>query len=345
MAWDVLPQGTSVDVHSIAQFNHWLGSAPVAATTAATHSTQLLTCSFDYSKLVQAKDGSGAIGAVRGEGVTQFAHQARFHEAQNLQSVVNTGLVFNIASQLVAQKHLADINERLKVIEQQVKGIQKHLEQSRFAVIEAFQEHLQRVGMLLAQGDQIATSTLQTLAAEAQKVRALVLHIRHDLKEAHAQVVQFDSSSWFGSNDVRANLQKLLERIEHLQREYLLGMQCLLVANLILYVKHGGNKEFALASESYVKELRSDDGALLQWKKTQTQVDLLLKKMKPVFELGKSTQANALMVQKTQSKVAILLEHDTQQVLELQKRMERVQAPKVALELENGKVVRGRYLD
>lgn len=83
-----------------------------------------------------------------------------------------------------------------------------------------------------------------------------------------------------------------------MQREYLLGMQCLLLANLILFTKHNGNKEFVLAAQDYVQELQAEQGLLSQWEQMQRKVAFHLSKMKPLFERSSSTQANAVLVEK-----------------------------------------------
>ncbi|MDH1475226.1 hypothetical protein N5F13_12015 [Comamonas thiooxydans] len=337
-------QGSDLDTESISQLNHLLSLVPSSVTAVAGNSKQLMTCSFDYSKLIQAKDGSGAIGGVYKEGTNQIGAQARFHEAENLKSVVNTGFLLNIASQALAQKHLADINERLKSIESQVKSIQEFLEKSRLSKIQAFQEHLQRIGVMLGNREKVLSETLQVLAQEVQDVRSQVIHVRYDLEKAYQQVKEFDSSSWFGSNDVRMELQKKVKRIGHLQREYLLGMQCLLVANLILYIKHGGNKEFVRAGNDYLAELNNEQGLLAKWDATTRSVSVHLSRMKPVFELAKSTQANAQLVESTVGKVNELVARDSAKALQFQQRLVDAQNPRVLLEIEGGLVVRGNYL-
>lgn len=337
-------QGSDLDTESISQLNHLLSLVPSSVTAVAGNSKQLMTCSFDYSKLIQAKDGSGAIGGVYKEGTNQIGAQARFHEAENLKSVVNTGFLLNIASQALAQKHLADINERLKSIESQVKSIQEFLEKSRLSKIQAFQEHLQRIGVMLGNREKVLSETLQVLAQEVQDVRSQVIHVRYDLEKAYQQVKEFDSSSWFGSNDVRMELQKKVKRIGHLQREYLLGMQCLLVANLILYIKHGGNKEFVRAGNDYLAELNNEQGLLAKWDATTRSVSVHLSRMKPVFELAKSTQANAQLVESTVGKVNELVARDSAKALQFQQRLVDAQNPRVLLEIEGGFVVRGNYL-
>lgn len=337
-------QAQELDEHSISQLNHLLSLVPSSVTAVAGNSKQLMTCSFDYSKLIQAKDGSGAIGAVYKEGTKTIGAQARFNEAKSLRSAVNTGLLLNIASQAMAQKHLADINERLKSIETQVKGIQEFLEQSRFAKIQVFQELLHRIGTMLKNREEILPETMQKLANKAQDVRAEVVHIRCDLDKTQQQIKDFDSNSWFGSDDVRVALQEKIKRLSCLHREYLLGMQSLLIANLILYVKYGGNKEFVYAGEEYLAELQDDKGLLAQWNATMRHVKVHLSKMKPVFELAKSTQANVLLVESSIAKVQQMMTQDVNQIRQLQQRIVDAQAPRIMLELENDRITRGHYL-
>jgi len=341
---DIAGESLEMSSNNVSQFNHLLGLVPSTAASVAGHSKQLMTCSFDYSNLIQAKDGSGAIGAVLKEGSNKIGAQARFHEAENLKSVLNTGVLLNFASQVLAQKHLADINERLKAIEHQVKGIRQFLEDSRLSKIEAFQEHLEHMAATLTKGDELGTITLGTMAHKVQDLRAEVKHLHKDLERAHNEVHAFDSSSWFGSNDLRDALREKIDRVNHLQREYLLGMQCLLVANLILFMKAGGNREFVVEGQSWLAELNDPNGIVAQWDITKQRVAVHLSKMKPVFELARSTQANVELVDAKVSGVQRLLTQDVGQIRDLEQKLVNAQTPRVFLEVENGQVVRGRYL-
>lgn len=336
--------GDMLDPRSISKLNHWFSSLPTAATAAAGNSPQLMTCSFEFSRLVQAKDGSGALGVVLKPGTNKFGAQARFQEAENLKSMVNASLVFNLASQILAQKHLADINERLQAIERKVDEIKTHLEASRFAKIQALREHLYIVGTLLSSGEEITKDTLQNLAKSAQEVRAQVIHINKDIAAAHAEIERFDPNSLFGSNDLRDKLQEIINDIGRLQREYLVGLQCLLLANLVLFVKHGGNKEFVLSSENYLKELRNANGTFPKWEKTKRTIARHLSKMKPLFERAISSQANALQVERRVKQVDSLLDIDTAQVTQLHDRILAAQTPRVILEIVDGKIQQGRHL-
>ena len=66
--------------------------------------------------------------------------------------------------------------------------------------------------------------------------------------------------------------------------------------------------------------------------------------MKPVFELAKSTQANAQLVESTVGKVNELVARDSAKALQFQQRLVDAQNPRVLLEIEGGLVVRGNYL-
>lgn len=335
---------SELDSKNISKLNHWLSSLPVTAVTVAGNSPRLMKCSFEYSQLLQTKDGSGAVGAVLKPGTNKIGAQARFQDAGTLKSMVNASLIFSIASQLLAQKHLADINEFLQVIEKKVDAIQKFLERARFAKIQALYEHLQIIGKLISDGSEISENTLSTLAKTKHEVRANVIHIRKDMDEAYDGIKRFDPNSVFSSNGLRDKLNQLIDKVERLQSEYLIGMQCLLMANLVLFIKKDGNKEFVLTSEQYLNELDDNRGIISQWDKMKRTITLHLSKMKPFFERALSSQANALQVESKLKQANNQLCIEIKKITDLNDRVKAAQSPQVMLEIVNGKVERGRYL-
>lgn len=121
-------------------------------------------------------------------------------------------------------------------------------------------------------------------------------------------------------------------------------MQCLLVANLILFIKHDGNQEFVLTSEVYLKELNASNGIFQQWEKIKRKVAHHLSKMKPIFERTSSTQANALQVERKLNQTDNLLSTDNVLLAQLGERIQAAQSPQVLLEIVDNKVLRGRFL-
>ncbi|BBQ52918.1 hypothetical protein WP2S18C03_19990 [Aeromonas veronii] len=284
------------------------------------------------------------MGSVIDPETNRFVAQARFHEADNLKNMVNANLIFNLASQILAQKHLADINERLQTIERKIDSIDLHLQESRFSKIETFRERLQIVGKLIQSGEEISEISLQNISKSTLEIRSEVNHIRKNIIQAHKDINSFDPSSIFGSNDIRDTLNDKINNIERLQSEYFIGMQCLLIANLILFIKLKGNSEFTTASERYVNELNDETGVSFSWERCKRTISRHLNMMKPLFERTISTEANVIQIRNRLNKTDCLFEIEKTQLMQLNNRVQEAKTPTILLETINGKVKRGLYL-
>lgn len=114
-------------------------ATPSVVTAAATHSTQLMEVVIN-GQMLAATDGNGLRAIAKaGKG---FEH-ARLYEPSNLQNIANAAAIWQLASVVVAQKHLADISATLKCVETKVDGIQSFLEEERLAVIKSAMNYLE----------------------------------------------------------------------------------------------------------------------------------------------------------------------------------------------------------
>lgn len=333
-----------IDAGNLTQFSHWVSSIPSVGSAVTGNSKHLICCDIEFAKLMKAKDGTGSLGLIRKSGSTQIGAHVRLNEAKKLKTLVNTGLLLNLVSNLVAQQHLADINKKLEKIQSSLQEVIAFQKGERTSKLQAFYEKLQQVGQLISKGSEISEKTLQTISNNKQDVRGLVLHLKSDFEAKRNQIDKFDNSSLFGSNDLRQELQGIVSELGSLYKEYMLGMQCLVMANLILYFKEGCQEEFAEEGKKLAAELTSRDGIETNWKEMQRRIARHLNKMKPVFEFKSSTQANAQLVEKSVQRVNSMLQIESTMLLGLQQRMKAPQNQKMLLEVENGKIVRGSYL-
>lgn len=333
--------GNNLDQDTISQFNHCLSLFPSAATARAGNSSKLMTCSFAYEQLKQAKDGTGAIGAVPNE-TGKIKAQARFQEAKKVKSLVNATLVFNIVSQALAQKHLADINERLNIIGQKIDKIQKHLEQSRSSKIEAFYEFLRVNGQLIADRKSISECTLQSISEGAREMCTEITHLKNDIDSARKEIEEFNPKSWFGSNDIREKLNEKIENISRLNREYILGVQSVLIAYLTLYIKKGGSDDFFSLSRARIEDFSEIAST---WGGTKATIKRHLLNMKPFFELARSTHANTLQIENKVNSANNSFYDQKKRIENLYKNIQSAQSPRFILEVVDGQVRRGRLLD
>ena len=105
---------------NISIFNQLFSNIPSLATKFETVKNQIVSINIDPRKLTLAKDGNGLRGMVHGvnkDGKFGVVENVRIFEANTLKQFINSGVIFNLASTVVAQKHLADINEKLKEIQ------------------------------------------------------------------------------------------------------------------------------------------------------------------------------------------------------------------------------------
>ena len=101
--------------------------------------------------LITAADGNGLRAFAMGP--TGIKEQARLFDVNNLQNMINATAIWQVASVLVAQKHLADISSKLEEIKKGVAGISRFLENQRKARISSTYEYLLQIYTALQRGE------------------------------------------------------------------------------------------------------------------------------------------------------------------------------------------------
>jgi len=115
-----------------------LQTVPATSTAIMANSGKLMEVVIN-GKMLAASDGNGYRAIAK---ATKGFEHARLHEPSNLQNAANAAAIWQIASVVVAQKHLADISATLKRIESQASGIQNTLEEARTAIIQSVIDYL-----------------------------------------------------------------------------------------------------------------------------------------------------------------------------------------------------------
>lgn len=165
--------------------------------------------------LAAAPDGNGLRGFVHnGKHITEHA---RFYEDPKLQNLVNSAALFNIASAVVAQKHLADISERLEAIEEGVAAIHSFLKDARLAEINGAVAYLRQVAGPVMTGAQTPAIRQKLEDFEASLI-SIQHHLESDLRELRESIQTMKDPGKLGTSGMAAALQaqqpKLLELID-----------------------------------------------------------------------------------------------------------------------------------
>jgi hypothetical protein entcl_0677 len=101
-------------------------------TTGVITSSELATgnyiqCTVSPELLAKVKDNPNLLRGVIVEN-GRLAEHAKFLKPKNLQKIVTSGVLFNVLSTIVAQKHLADISKKLSDIQNSIDQILKDIE-------------------------------------------------------------------------------------------------------------------------------------------------------------------------------------------------------------------------
>lgn len=156
--------------------------APSMAVAAKAGSTQLMEVVIN-GPLVKAADGNGFRAMTMGaDGIKE---NARLFQPDGLQNLANAAMVWQIASVIVAQKHLADISKTLKRVEEKVAGVQSMLEEQRAALIKSALNYIETTRSAMQKGEFLERTRDKLEDFEIQLEQAgltLVQQIRRELK-------------------------------------------------------------------------------------------------------------------------------------------------------------------
>lgn len=192
---------------NISIFNQLFSNIPSLATKFETVKNQIVSINIDPRKLTLAKDGNGLRGMVHGvnkDGKFGVVENVRIFEANTLKQFINSGVIFNLASTVVAQKHLADINEKLKEIQKGINEIRHFQEDERRSKIDT------TVKLLKLVSEHMTVYEQETPIFNENKVRlqnglddnlAIKSHLEKDLHRVFEQICSIKFDSFIGRNN------------------------------------------------------------------------------------------------------------------------------------------------
>lgn len=158
--------------------------------------------------LVRAADGNGFRAmAVSGGGIKEHA---RLFETKDLGNLVNAAAVWQLASVIVAQKHMADISQKLTEIKEAVDAISAFLDEGRRSVIKGTYQYLAQAYEVLTQGE-LSPAIRGELEACERELLAVQIHLVAEC-HAQAQVVPKDEDT-FGTESLHRNSVRKYDKL------------------------------------------------------------------------------------------------------------------------------------
>lgn len=169
-----------------------------------------------HGDLAKAADGNGlrAFSRATNGGITEHA---RLYHADSLSKLVNAAAVWQIASVIVAQKHLADINKKLEALQNSVDRIYDFQQTERKTRIQAIFDSLKEKMDLLS----IANTEQRKIILNASilskyddDLKQIYLHLKADLEKYGLKKVEH--KEMFGTADLKADIEKKVKEVNEL---------------------------------------------------------------------------------------------------------------------------------
>ncbi len=234
-------------VGTISRLSALMQAAPSLGMAASTGRKQLMEVVIN-GNLVRAADGNG-LRAIAMEG-GKIKEHARLFEVGNLQTAINAAAVWQVASVVVAQKHLADINKKLDEIKAGVKDLSSFLNEQRRSRIKATYDYLNQAYQAIRGGELPAAIRTQLESCERD-----LLEIQHHLGQEHQRVVdsKVKHAETFGTEDLTKDIARKLDSLAGLGQDMALCLKTRVAAWHVLAV-YPGEPELKRARRENIEE-------------------------------------------------------------------------------------------
>lgn len=333
----------------IARFSQLFSNIPAVVAKYQTVKKHIVSINIDPSKLTPAKDGDGLRGMVHGrnkDGHFGIIENPRIYDGKQLKQLVNVNLLMNVASTVVAQQHLADINEKLKEIQKGIEEIKVFLSDERSSKITAAMKEIKFNSKYLNQGKTIPDKGgLDILIDKLDDNLDIKEHLESDLRRTQSEIQNVKFDSFIGmknDKDLKQLHNKIQEWLKHYQ-EYKLCCNVILMAYGILYTldKEKG-QYYADKAEHLIQEVTEFCANLIPVIKEHLR--FAQQNAKGKTNWGSTELAQEAFVEKN---LTILegLEAEIKKELHSTLSINELKPIVLALQLENGKVTAGQIMD
>ena len=202
--------------------------------------------------LVRAKD-CDALRAWAVDSNNRITEHAKLFAPEKLQAMVNVAAVWQVASVVVAQQHLAEISAKLDDIRKGVQDISDFLKGERRAKVTAIYEYLELAASSISSGElpPAIRTELETCERELLQVQE---HLMQELVRGCSQKVEH--KEMFGTADLHKDTVAKYERLKDLAKDLRLTLKTRALAWHVLSLYPG---EPALKRARMDRLLRSAD--------------------------------------------------------------------------------------
>ena len=196
--------------------------------------------------LVAAADGNGLRAFAMGP--KGIAEHARLFDAGDLQHMINAAALWQVASVLVAQKHLADISSKLESIQKGIAGISRFLDNQRKTRITGTYKYLLQIHAALQGGELPEAARIELESCERDLIE-IQDHLMVEYRQKASEAVEV--GQW-GTKKACQGVDSKLTDLDSLARDIAVCIETRIAAWVILSL-YPGDRQHRMARRDSIE--------------------------------------------------------------------------------------------
>jgi uncharacterized protein YaaW (UPF0174 family) len=326
------------DITGISRLSPLLQTLPSLATSAHVASHQYMEVIIN-GPLASVKDGPGFRGFSLGE--KGIKEHAVLLNPDKLNQLVNAGMLLNVASAVLAQKHLADISKKLTEIVEAVREVSAFQNNERKSEIIGAIQYLQQITPVVLRGNahpQYAKNW-RILKSSFPPCRTLT----DDITAAGDKVAALKDRGLFGSTEITNKIQTQQKILDERIHEWDLAMKVRAQA-LHLLTHTEGDTTLVRHRQQTIAGTYQQFGSVIE--NVERQLQQRIQNISALAEQSNTTNANKVLLRKwttttlMQQKMAIEEAHLSFGKFQQGLLAEQPQSARLLVEVHDGKPVR-----
>lgn len=327
------------DIAGISRLSPLLQTLPSLATSAHVASHQYMEVIIN-GPLASVKDGPGFRGFSLGE--KGIKEHAVLLNPDKLSQLVNAGMLLNVASAVLAQKHLADISKKLTEIVEAVREVSAFQNNARKSEIIGAIQYLQQITPVVLEG-QCSPAIRQKLEDIEVQFSALQAHLLTDIAAAGDKVSALKDRGLFGSTEITNKIQTQQKILDERIHEWGLAIKVRAQALHLLTHAEGDTTLVKHRQQTVVHNYQQFESVI---DKVERQLHQRIQGISALTEQSNTTNANKVLLRKwttttlMQQKMAIEEAHLSFEQFQQGLLTEQPQSARLLVEMQDGKPVK-----
>lgn len=335
-----------LDKTNITALNQLLGHIPMTMIKYDTSNKNYAVVNIALDKLTPAKDGNGLRGMLHGyneNGHFGIKENIRLYDTKGLDNFVNTGLLLGFASTVLAQKHLADISQKLDEIKLAIEQVSQFQQNERRAKIESAYQVCHFILGYIQNQNNIPDIEMIKLQNFMTEILAIHEHLKKDLRDVSHKIqnVKFDTMLNRNNSKDLHNLNHNFVEFRKIFQEYCLSFDTIIMINTLLGYMSKNNDKVLYYHDLNTKHLQESKNFMLTINSTiRKHIITIENTSKSITNFDSTDLANRAFFQSRLQELLIQKNFVEQK----EEALNSLGNVSVKVLIENGKIIEGELL-